>query len=344
MAAGLQLGLYTLGDYVTDPITKQPITQAERVKNIIEMALLAEQAGFDIFQLGESHQEHFVSQAHLILLSAIAQATSDIRLASSATIISTSDPVRVYEDSATIDLISNGRMELVCGRSARVGVYELFGYNLAEYDSLFDEKFDLLKLINQRELVTWEGEHRAPLQNQQILPRAIQSNGLPIWRAIGGSIQSGVDAGLKGDPIYVVDFNADMNVYKGVIDAYRTTATQEGHRAQLPVAVTGYLFTRPETQKAIAQYYPYVNEGSMLVNNMPFEKGRFEKATSLDSLINVGSPELIVEKILYQYEKLGMTRYVGQIDFGGMPFDEVKRTIDLLGDKVLPEIRKYSPK
>lgn len=342
MNSRLQLGLYTLGDHITDPVTKQSITQAERVHNIIEMATLAEQAGFDLFHVGESHQEYFVSQAHLILLSAIAQATTTIRLASSATIISALDPVRVYEDSATIDLISKGRMELMCGRSARLGIYELFGYRFVDYDALFEEKFELLKLLNKRELVTWEGRFRPALDNQLILPRAYQSEGIPIWRAVGGTVESAKLAGRHGDPIYIVDFGGEIDAYKRMITAYHSEVASEGVKADLPVAITGFLFTRPDTAQAQQQFYPYLNEGFMKVNYMPFEKERFDRASSFESMINVGSPELIVEKILYQYEELGMSRYVGQIDFGGMPFDEVKRTIDLLGDKVLPKIKQYT--
>lgn len=345
MSTGLELGLYTLGEHVVNPHTKQLITPQERIKNIIEMAQLAEQAGFDIFQVGESHQRNFISQAHLIILSAIAQSTKTIRLASGATIIGAADPVRVYEAASTIDLLSDGRMELVCGRSARTGLYETLGFELADYEALFNEKFELLKLINQREIVNWTGEHRAPLNNVPVLPRALHKQGLPIWRAVGGSLESAKQAGQAGDPIYVSHFSGDLKHYQLLIDQYRRSLNHEGFEpSQYPLAVASYLFVRPDTSQAIDDYYPFVNEGSITVNEQRIERNQFEKAKNLDSVINVGSPELVVEKLIKQYEELGMTRYIGQIDFGGMPFEEVKRTITLLGEKVIPEVKKYTTK
>ncbi|MBR7927815.1 LLM class flavin-dependent oxidoreductase [Aerococcaceae bacterium zg-ZUI334] len=343
VTTGLQLGLYTLGDHIADPITKKQYSAAERIHNLIEMAILAEQAGFDIFQVGESHQPMFVSQGHLVLLGAIAQATSKIRLSSSATIIGVADPVRVYEDAATIDLISNGRMELMCGRSARTGVYTTLGYDLNDYEALFEEKFQLLKLINQREFITWSGEYRAPLHNVQILPRAIQLDGLPIWRAIGGSLESAEKAGRSGDAICVMDYSWDLERYRSLIQHYRENAASEGHSVeQLQVAVAGYLFAHESTQQAIDYYYPYVNEGSIQANNQVIDKNDFQQANQLSSMINVGSPSFIVEKLLKQYEELGHNRFIGQIDFGGVPFEEVKRTLTLLGEHVVPQIKKYT--
>ncbi|MBD3949766.1 LLM class flavin-dependent oxidoreductase [Tuanshanicoccus lijuaniae] len=340
---GLQLGLYTLGDHIADPITKKRYTATERIHNIVEMATLAEQAGFDIFQVGESHQPMFVSQGHLVLLGAIAQATSTIRLSSGATIIGVADPVRVYEEAATIDLISNGRMELLCGRSARTGIYETLGYDLNDYEALFEEKFQLLKLINQREFVTWSGEYRTPLNNVQILPRSIQAEGLPIWRAVGGSLASAEQAGRNGDAICVMDYSWEMERYRSLIQHYRNHAMSEGHEVQqLPVAIAGYLFAHESNQQAIDAYYPYVKAGSMQVNNQTIDKQEFQQADQLSTLINVGSPSFIVEKMLKQYEELGHQRFIGHIDFGGVSFESVKRTLTLLGEQVVPQIKKYT--
>src|SRR5690606_24983575 len=157
------------------------ISAQQRIHDIIDYAVLAEQAGVDFFSVGESHQEFFATQAHAVVLSAIAQATKKIKIASSSTIISTSDPVRVYEHFATLDLISNGRAELVAGRASRVGLFELLGYNLHNYEELFEEKFELLRLINENETVNWSGEFRAPLRDAQVLPRPVNGS-LPIWR------------------------------------------------------------------------------------------------------------------------------------------------------------------
>lgn len=345
MAAGIEFGLYTLGDVFAHPVTQQQQSDSERIHNIIEMAQLAEQAGFDIFQLGESHQKSFVSQAHLVILSAIAQATKSIRLSSGATIIGAADPVRIYEEAATIDIISNGRMELMCGRSARSGIFETLGYDIDEYERLFDEKYALLKLINSRHIVTWQGHYRNPLEQVAVLPRAVQENGLPIWRAIAGSESSARSAGEAGDAIAIIDFSGQLSAYKKIVECYRTAADNEGHAIEkAKVAFSGYLFTRKTTQEAIQQYYPHVKAGQLAAFGFPMEKEVFEKADQFDSLINVASPERLVEKILYQVETLGAQRYVGLIDFAGMPMDEIKKTIDLLATEVIPKVKHYTRK
>lgn len=179
-----EFGLYTLGDHLANPRTGERIPVQQRLQEIIKLAQLAEQAGLDFFSVGESHQEFFATQAHAVVLSAIAQATETIKVASSSTIISTSDPVRVYENFSTIDLLSGGRAEIVAGRASRVGLYELLGYDLHNYEELFEEKFDLLRKINEEEVVNWSGEFRKPLRNAEVLPRPA-SGRLPIWRAVG---------------------------------------------------------------------------------------------------------------------------------------------------------------
>ena len=170
-AQGLEFGLYSLGDHIPNPLTGERISAQQRLKELVEASQLAEQAGIDVFGIGESHQSYFTTQAHTVVLGAIAQATSTIKLSSSATVLSVSDPVRVYEDFATIDLLSNGRAEIVAGRGSRVGAYHLLGVDLQDYEEIFEEKLELLMKINDEELVTWEGQFRAPLHHAQILPR-----------------------------------------------------------------------------------------------------------------------------------------------------------------------------
>lgn len=184
-AKGLEFGVYSLGEHMLNPQTQEKQTAQERINQIKEMALLAEQAGIDVFMLGESHQDGFVSQAHAIILAAIAEATNTIKISSGSTIVSTSDPVRIFENFSTIDLLSNGRVELVGGRASRIGLFKLLGYDLANYEELFEEKFDLLLQLNREEYITWNGQFRAPLDNAHIIPRPVNGQ-LPIWRAVGG--------------------------------------------------------------------------------------------------------------------------------------------------------------
>ena len=341
---GLEFGLYTLGDHIPNPHTGVRIPAEERIHEIIELAKLAEQAGIDFFSVGESHQEYFTTQAHTVVLAAIAQATSKIKIASSSTIISTSDPVRVYEDFATIDLISKGRAEIVAGRASRIGLFELLGYNIRDYEALFEEKFELLLKINEEEVVNWRGEFRAPLKNAEVLPRPKNGN-IPIWRAVGGTPSSAMKAGYAGVPMFMAHLGGSVSVFKRTVDAYREAAKSGGHDpAELPVATAGFFYAAETSQQALKDIYPYINEGMKKTNGQGFAKQLFAQSMDPSSIINVGSPQEIIEKILYQHEVFGHQRYIGQMDFGGMPFEKLMKNIELIGTEILPAIKKYTAK
>ena len=343
-AKGLEFGLYTLGDHLTNPHTGQLISPQQRLKEIKEMAILAEQAGLDTFVVGESHQDHFVSQAHAIILAMIAEATERIKVSSGATIISTSDPVRVFENFSTIDLLSNGRAEIVAGRASRVGLFELLGYDLANYEELFEEKFDLLLKLNQQEYIDWEGEFRAPLKGAHVLPRPLNQQ-LPIWRAVGGNPSSAVKAGRAGVPMYMAHLGGAAQVFKRTIDAYRYSAREAGFDSEaLPISTAGFFYAAETTQEALREYYPHINEGMKFSNGQGFPKQAFAQATDTRSIINVGSPQQIIEKILYQHELYGHQRYIAQLDFGGVPFDKIMKNIELIGNTILPAVKKYTAK
>lgn len=341
---GLEIGIYSLGEWLPNPHTGKRIPASQRIQEIVEMAVYAEEAGLDIFQLGESHQKHFLAQAHMTILAAIAQATHRIKLSSGATIISTSDPVRVFEDAATIDLLSKGRMEIVAGRASRVGLFELLGYNLADYEALFEEKFALLLEINENERVTWEGKFRAPLHEAEVLPRPENdTGGLPIWRALGGSMESAAKAGTMGVPIYQAHLGGAAEVYSHRIQLFRDMAEANGYDSKhIPVSTSGFLYAREDTLEAYRAYYPHINEGMKLTNGQGFNKRAFAQGQDVRSIINVGDPQLIIDKILYQHELYNHQRYTAQIDFGGVPLDEIKRTIDILGERIVPEVKKYT--
>ncbi|MCG7346298.1 LLM class flavin-dependent oxidoreductase [Sporosarcina sp. ACRSL] len=339
---GLEFGLYTLGDHIPDPHTGERISSQQRLREIIELAKIAEQAGMDFFSVGESHQEYFTTQAHTVVLAAIAQATERIKLGSSSTIISTSDPVRVYEDFATIDLLSDGRAEIVAGRASRIGLFELLGYDVRYYEELFEEKFDLLLRINREEVVNWNGQFRAPLRDATVLPRP-KNGSLPIWRAVGGSPGSAMKAGHAGVPMMLATLGGPADIFKRSIDIYREHATNNGFDpATLPVGTTGFFYAAKTTQEAINEIYPYINEGMKLTNGRGFPKEAFAHAADPQSVINVGSPQEIIEKILYQHELFGHQRYIAQMDFGGMPFDKLAKNIEIIGSEILPAIRKYT--
>ena len=339
---GLEFGIYTLGDHLPNPLTGERISAQERVQEIIEYAKLADEAGIDFFSVGESHQEYFATQAHSVVLGAIAQATKNIKIASSSTIISTSDPVRVYEAFATIDLISNGRAEIVAGRASRVGLFDLLGYDIRHYEELFEEKFELLLQINKEEVLNWSGNYRAPLKNAQILPRPKEGK-IPIWRAVGGTPASAIKAGYAGVPMFMAHLGGPASIFKNTIDAYREAARSNGFNpAELPVATAGFFYASESSQQALRELYPHINEGMKKTNGRGFAKQLFAQGIDPHNIMNIGSPEEIIEKILYQHEMFGHQRYIAQIDFGGMPFDQIKKNIDLIGSKILPAIRKYT--
>ncbi len=339
---GMELGIYTLGDHFPNPHTGARISAQQRINEIIEMAKLTEQAGLDIFSVGESHQEYFTTQAHTVVLSAIAQATKRIKIASSSSIISTSDPVRVYEDFSTIDLISDGRAEIVAGRASRVGLFELLGYDLRDYEELFEEKFDLLLQINKNKILNWEGNHRAPLVNAEVLPRP-KNGSLPIWRAVGGSPGGAIRAGLQGVPMYLATLGGPASSFKESVDAYRNALRHNDYDpADFPVTIAGWFYAAEDSQTAMREIYPFLNEGMKLANGTGMSKQAFAYGADVRSVQNVGSPQQIIEKILYQYENFNHQRYIAQMDFGGVPHDKLMKNIELFGDIIAPAIRKYT--
>ncbi|QJD87092.1 LLM class flavin-dependent oxidoreductase [Cohnella herbarum] len=341
---GLEFGIYTLGDHLPDPGTGNRISSQQRIHEIIELAKLAEQAGVDFFSVGESHQEYFTTQAHSVVIAAIAQATEKIKIGSSSTIISTSDPVRVYEDFATIDLISNGRAEIIAGRASRVGLFELLGYNVRDYEELFEEKFELLVKLNEEEVITWNGQFRAPLKNAKLYPRPLNGS-LPIWRGVGGHPASAIKAGYAGVPMMLATLGGPASSFKRSIDAYREAAQQSGFDpAQLPVATAGFFYVADTTQQALSEAYPHVNVGMELVNGRGYPKQHFAQGGDARDAMLIGSPQQIIEKILYQHELFGHQRYIAQMDFGGVPFEKLLNNIELIATKILPEVRKHTAK
>jgi len=343
-ANGMEFGLYSLGDHIMNPLTGERISAQKRIQELIEMSKLAEQAGIDVFSVGESHQTYFVSQAHTVILAAIAQATKKIKITSSATVLSVLDPVRVYEDFATIDLISNGRVELVAGRGSRVGAHQLFGVDLQDYEEIFEEKLELLKQINENERITWRGNFRAPLDNAEILPRPLQGS-LPIWRAVGGPPASAIKAGAMGIPMMLTTLGGPAMNFKPSVLAYRRMAEQNGFDPKtLPIATTSLFYVAETTKEALQGMYPHLNVGFQAIRGTGYPKQQFAQAPDYRDALMVGSKEQIIEKILYQHELFGMQRFIAQIDFGGVPFDKLMKNIEIIGNDIIPAIKKHTKK
>ncbi|MEK4510994.1 LLM class flavin-dependent oxidoreductase [Paenibacillus sp. FSL K6-2524] len=341
---GIEFGLYSIGDHLPNPHTGAMISAEQRIKELIEASKLADEAGLDVFAVGESHQAHFTTQAHTVILGAIAQATKNIKIASSATVLSTSDPVRVYEDFATLDLISGGRAEIVAGRGSRVGAYSLLGYDVRDYEELFEEKMELLVKLNNEEKVTWEGQFRASLNNASILPQP-QNGHMPLWRAVGGPPASAIKAGYAGVPMMLTTLGGPATSFKTSVDAYRMAAEQSGNDpATLPVATTSLFYTAENTQDALREYYPHLDTGMQALRGGGYPKQQFAQSVDYRDALMVGSPQQIIEKMLYQHELYGHQRFMAQIDFGGVPFDKIAKNIELIATEIMPAIKKHTAK
>lgn len=339
---GMEFGLYSLGDHIMNPLTGSRISAQERINQFIEMSQLAEQAGIDVFSVGESHQTYFASQAHTVILAAIAQATKKIKITSSSTVLSVLDPVRVYEDFATIDLISNGRAEIVAGRGSRVGAHELFGVDLQDYEEIYEEKLELLKQINENEKVTWQGQFRAPLDRAEILPRPLHGS-MPIWRAVGGPPASAIKAGAMGIPMILTTLGGPAMNFRPSILAYHRMAEQNGFDPnRLPIGTTSLFYVADTEKEALRGMYPHLNTGFKAIRGTGYPKQQFAQATDYRDALMVGSKEQIIEKILYQHELFGMQRFIAQIDFGGVPFDKIMKNIELIGNDIIPAIKKHT--
>lgn len=341
----LEFGLYSLGDHLLNPYKGEKISPKQRIREIIEAGKLAEQAGMHVFGVGESHQEHFATQAHTVVLGALAEATSKIKISSTSTIISASDPVRVFEDFATLDLISDGRAEIVAGRASRTGIFELFGLDLNDYDALYEEKLQLLRELNATDKITWSGKFRPELNNMKIYPRPIDDT-LPIWRAVGGGPESAVKAGHAGIPMMITTLGGPAVRFKHSIDAYRNAASENGYDIspeQLPVATASLFHTAETTQDAL-KYYPHLNAGMAFIRGAGYPKQQFESSPDYREALMVGSTSEIIEKMLYQHELYNHQRFMAQIDFGGVPFDGVMKNIELIGSEIMPAVQKYLKK
>lgn len=342
----LEFGLYSLGDHLLNPHKGEKVSSEKRIQELIEASQLAEQAGINVFGVGESHQEHFTTQAHTVILGAIAQATNTIKISSSSSIISAADPVRVFEDFATLDLISHGCTEIVAGRASRTGIFDLFGLDLNDYDELYEEKLNLLLELNKTNKITWSGKFRPDLNNMEIFPRPID-NVLPIWRAVGGPAASAIKAGRQGIPMMITTLGGPAMTFKNSIDEYRLTAKEYGFdnsAEALPVSTASLFYTADTTQAALREFYPHINVGMSFIRGTGYPKQQFANTPDYRDALMVGSPQQIIEKILYQHELYNHQRFMAQIDFGGVPFDKIMKNIELIGNEIIPGIKKHLKK
>lgn len=339
-----EFGLYTFGDLVPAP-GGGTISARQRLAEIVDAAKLADEAGLDIFGFGEHHTLEFAASSTPVVLAAIAQATKRIRLTSATTVLSTVDPVRLFEDFATLDLLSGGRAELIAGRGAFVDSFPLFGYRLEDYGSLFAEKIDLLQRLGRQERITWSGRFRSALDDMEIAPRPVQPE-LPVWIGVGGTPESAANAGRLGLGMALAILGGTPERAKPLVDIYRQAGLNAGHDpSRLKVAVTSHGYVAETDRQALDEFYPHYSAYFYQFLGHRTGQGKiplaeFERMAGPQTALAVGSPELLVEKILRQHELFGHGRFIMQLDIGGMPYAKVAKAIELLAAKVAPAVRR----
>ena len=334
----MELGLYTFADVGPE------IEPARRLRNLLEEIELADQAGLDVFGVGEHHRPDYAVSAPAIVLAAAAERTKNIRLTSAVTVLSSDDPVRVFQDFATLDLISGGRAEIMAGRGSFIESFPLFGYDLGDYDELFAEKLDLLLRLRESERVTWSGKHRAPLDDAGVYPRPVQ-NPLPVWIAVGGTPQSVVRAALFGLPLAIAIIGGQPERFVPLARLYREAASRAGHDpARLPISINSHTYVAETSQQASDEYFPTY---AAMMNRIgrergwaPMSRAQFEAGRSPRGALLVGSPEQVAEKILFEHELFGLERFMAQISVGTIEHARVMRAIELFGTEVAPAVRK----
>jgi len=336
----MELGIYSFGEMLPDARTGGRQSVHDRLADLVRLAVSAEEAGLDLVALGEHHRRDFAISAPEMVLAHIAARTSRIRLSSAVTVLSTQDPVRVYQQFATLDQLSAGRAEIIAGRGAFVESYPLFGYRLEDYDALFDEKIRLLMELRDHPTVDWAGTLRPSIQHADITPQPY-ARPLPIWIGAGGTPASFLRAGTLGMPVFM-GFFGRPEAFAGNVALYRRAAAAAGHDpATLRTGSGGHLFVGRTSQGARDDYHPYYS-AYWRANNPQFANG-FPRSLFddwADGGLMVGSPQEIIDKILAHREVLGIERYIGQIDVGALPFAMSAESLELYATEVAPVVRR----
>ena len=320
-------------------------TNADAIANLLARIEHADKVGLDVFGIGEHHRKEFLDSAPTIILAAAAARTKKIKLTSAVTVLSAADPVRVFQNFATLDLISKGRAEMVVGRGSFTESFPLFGLNLHDYDELFSEKLNLLLNIRDNEFVTWSGKFRPALKNQAIYPRPLQSQ-IPVWLGVGGTPQSFVRAGTLGLPLMVAVIGGETHRFKPLVDLYREAGKQAGHSPEkLKVGLHSLGYVGNTTEEAINDFYPGYAETFTRIGKErgwpPVTKAHFDAQNGLRGALLVGNPEEIAVKILRHSEALGgISRFTFQMDNAALSQEKLLQSIELIGNKVAPLINK----
>jgi probable LLM family oxidoreductase len=340
----MQFGVDSFAAAISDPVTGLTISPVDRMQHLLQEIELADQVGLDVFGIGEHHRAEFLDSAPAVILAAAAARTKNIRLTSAVTVLSAADPVRVFQEFATLDLISHGRAEIVAGRGSFVEAYPLFGLRLEDYDELFAEKLDLLLKIRENTHVRWSGEHRAPLTGQAIYPRPLQ-NPLPIWVGVGGTPASFARAGMLALPLMVAIIGGEPKRFRPLIDLYREAGRRAGHSPdKLTVGLHSIGFLADTTKQAADDFYPgYAHTFTEIGKELgwpPTTRAQFDAVRGPTGALLIGDAETVAKKILYVNEALGgISRITFQMGVSTLPHEKMLRSIEILGTRVSPMVR-----
>jgi probable LLM family oxidoreductase len=334
----MELGLATFADLASG------VSPQQRMRDLVEEAELADQLGLDVFAIGEHHRPDFLVSSPAVVLGAIAVKTERIRLSSAVTVLSSDDPVRVFQDFAEVDLLSGGRAEIMAGRGSFTESFPLFGYDLDDYDELYAEKLELLLAVREQTHVTWSGRLRPALENAGVWPRPVQEQ-LPVWVAVGGSPQSVIRAGTLGLPLTIAIIGGQPARFAPLVELYREAVRQGGHEpSAAKIAINTHAFVADTSAQAdvafASSYLAMMNRIGRERGWPPSGASQYEALRAPEGALAVGSPEQVAEKILYEHELFAHQRYIAQMSVGAVAHSDVLRSIELFGTKVAPLVRE----
>jgi probable LLM family oxidoreductase len=340
----MEIGIYTFAERTPDAATGHLVSAEQRLADLLEEMELADQLGLDVFGVGEHHRPDYVVSSPAVVLAAGAARTRRIRLTSAVSVLSSDDPVRVFQDFATLDLLSKGRAEIMAGRGSFIESFPLFGFDLDDYDELFAEKLELLLELRANEKVEWSGAHRPAIRGRSVYPRPVQDP-LPVWVAVGGTPQSVVRAATLGLPMALAIIGGEPERFKPMVDLYREAAQRAGHDpATLPVSINSHGYIADTSRQASDEAYPpYLDVMGRIGRERgwsPPTRAKFEAERSKRGALLVGDPQEVIDKILYEHELFAHQRFLMQMSVGTMPHGQIMHSIELLGSVVAPAVRK----
>lgn len=340
----MELGLYTFADLQLDEVTGKATNTHQRITDLLEEIKFADQAGIDVFGIGEHHRPDYAVSSPTTILAAAAVLTKKIKLSSAVTVLSSEDPVRVYQQFSTVDQLSGGRAEIMVGRGSFIESFPLFGYNLKDYDELFEEKLNMLLKLNESEFISWNGKFTQSITKTGIYPRPYQEK-LPIWQAVGGTPESAIRAGKLGLPLALAIIGGMPEQFVPFINLYKDTWNEHQPKEKaFQLGINSHVYIADNSQKAGDEFFPsYAGVMSRIGKErgwQPMSREQFDYSRTPKGSLMVGSPEQVIDKILYEHELFGNTRFLAQMSLGNMPHEKVMKSIELYATKVVPAVKQ----